>query len=130
MFKNAVCSEQNKFFHDTYGSIENTRHAHNVIKRFTSHKKRETINGSIYTDDNKTIHLVGNENIANSLADNFSKNHFLTHNNRSINEIVVSNTIREIENNHTIIRFSNQIPADIIDDEQFDNINCLLPDEQ
>lgn len=121
MIKNGVRFDTARYFTNIYNSIDDNKRAFDVIRRYTGHKKRFATPASLFVDLEKTQAIAGSENIANSLANNFSKNHRLTKLN------TVADSINVIDSNSSVIPFGNGISPNIVKNSQLSGVNDKLP---
>lgn len=129
MILNSVNFESSKFFMNNFNSIETNRDAFRVIKNFTGHKSKSQTTGALSLDAKKNQFISGNNNIANELANRFEANHLLTHNVLTSNKNSVELAAFNLRQLNTQIKFSNDIPANIISNQQLDSVNSKLPIE-
>lgn len=127
MIKNSCNHETGKYFTNLYDSIKSTREAFGVIKRFTSHKKRETAGGAIYLDENKTNLIAGQNKLANAFGEHFTKNHNLTANFVSTHTHEVEQSLFAFNNAPLSINFNDEISPIIRDKYTLDTYNRFLP---
>lgn len=130
MLAGHISSDTNKFFTNTFNSIESNRDAFDVIRRYTGHKKSQTITGSLFTNENKSTAVAGIPNIAMLLGENFAKNHSLTTNCESIHQNAVNHDIQNLATQNPIISFDANISPAIIDNKNLMEINNNLPPGQ
>lgn len=127
MILNRVQLETAKFFTNNYNAVSTSRELYATIKRFTGHKSRPRINGSLFVNSEKTDIIAGAESIANALADKFEANHKLTADVVSTDEQNVERDVNIIEQFNEPIKFNINAPANIVTNEQLDDINRQLP---
>lgn len=119
--------ELGQFFTNQYDSVTTQRDAYDTIRRFTGHKSRPTISGSLYLDANKTDVVAGAETLANTFADRFLTNHMLTINVPSPDQDEATRIVSELRHSNSRITFSPDIPASIPNRTRLDEIEQLLP---
>lgn len=129
MILNSVRFETSKFFTNAFNSVQTSRDAFKVIKNFSGHKKRGTLNGSLFLDKDKTASVSGDENIANVLAENFYDKHNLTSNINSDYANLVHNSIVSINNSNPVIKFDHNISPCLSNDKLLSQLNAKLPAE-
>lgn len=113
MLGNIIDHDTAKFFANAYNSIADNRDAFKTIRKFTGHKKRETVPSSLFTDTNKKTYVVGTENIANAMANQFIGNNNLTLNYESKFARQVYDSVMTINNDNSHIGFDETISPDI-----------------
>lgn len=126
MIRNACAHDTGIYYSNLYNNIESTGDAFKIIKNFSGHKKRETMSGSIYTNDERTNLIAGHTNIANALGDQFIKNHKLTTDTYSNHQTEVDDAILFLNNTTVKIDFNDQISPIIRDDCELANTNEKL----
>lgn len=130
MLLNTIASDANKFFMDAYGSIQCNTVSFRVIRRFTSHKSRESPPNMLYNDNGKINNTIGSANISNLLAAQFISNNELTLNVDSSFSGDVFDSNMSVSNNNDYIKFCNDIGPDIRDFNDLRLINNKLPAHQ
>lgn len=130
MLHNAIHSQTSKFFSNIYNSINDNKSAFGVIKRYTGHKKKSGSPSAIYNDETKTVSTAGSENLANLFANNFVINNELTLNIPSVHANAVYADYVNLQNTDALIGFNDEIHPNIVDTDQLNTINGLLPVEK
>lgn len=128
--RNAVAFDTANFFSNKYKNVESLRDAFGVIKKFSGHKKRVPMGGSIFTDENKNTPIVGARNIANALGELFVSNNSLPSSMISPMDGIVRRDNRYLDTVNSNIKFSNQISAKIETRVEAVDCNKLLPFHQ
>lgn len=127
MIKNSANSDTARSFSKIYENIKDTREVFDVIKRFTGHKRRDTMGGSLLLSDDSDATVTGVVDIATALGNNFIKNHNITTNSRSPFEEIVREDMNKLSNTNLVINFNGNVSPKIIDNKRLDMINDKLP---
>lgn len=130
MISNAVNTETSQFFTNLYDRVGNTRDSFKLIRRYTGLKSSTTANSGLFTDESKRTLLSDPELIANTLGEQFSANHSLTLNQPSAHSFEAAVDNHLITNHISGFDFDHNIRADILDSEQLEFVNSLLPEHQ
>lgn len=130
MIKNQTAQHTAKFFSDQFGSIQNTLEAHQIIKRFTGHRKRETMGGSVFTDVNKNESLCGSINIANALGRHFAANNNLNTNSTLHTTQIVDDGVEILNRCDTNIIFNEYVGPHLRSSADVTATNASLPPHQ
>lgn len=125
-----VNAETSRFFSNTFDSVTTRRDAFSVVRRFTGHKSRPVMNGSVFTDETKSTMISGSANIADALARRFEGNHRLTFDTVSPMDSVAKSMADALRSNPLRISFSRLITSDILTRAHLHDIDALLPPTQ
>lgn len=133
MYKNSLKNDINTHFVNYLVDLNNANDTFDTVKKFTKHKYKNSSVEIVYADEDKTTSIIGDEKVANALANKFEANHNLTINSNSIHENEVKNVMKTFETfveSGQTIKFSQQISPNIGTRDELDEINALLPPMQ
>lgn len=77
------------------------------MRKFSAYKKKGKTLGKIYTNETKNTAIMGDQNIANLLADRFGENHRITENYESPHSSQVNTSISKLLASDTFIEFND-----------------------
>lgn len=130
MIRNSISYDTSKFFSNTFNDIDSNLEAFSVIKRFTGHKKRIPMGGSLFADVNNEIVIVGRENIANGLRDMFGANNKIPSAMNFEMDVFVKRDLKFLDAIDSGIKFTNRVSAKLINDGDVRACNEDLPFHQ
>lgn len=128
MIKNSLCDDFSKFYQQRLQNIRSNRDAFQVVRQFSSFKRKSNDINNIFLDEGKLCAVSNPSEIANEFASHFLKNHQLTMNDNSTENQNVQDSIDKLEATNCTILFNEEIRANIESKDEAKSIDELLPE--
>lgn len=123
MIQNSIKSDYSSQIESQIKNIYVNNDVFKNIKKITDYKKREQMPNVIYESEKRDVKFVNDAEKVEALANHFEKVHELTNKSISVMESVVNYIYDAYNENEPQLTFSDNLPANFMDDENNNNYN-------